>query len=380
MKLRRIMFVNLNMHRSGAQRVMSIICNEFVKMNIEICLCYTDKNREPSYYPLDPRIEVFYSRSPILERLSNAESKLNPGGGVDYHLKLLRLRIKVKQYKPQVIVAFMDYPAKFTLVATRGLKIPVVLATRNSLYDRIERDSRFVSDYEMYYKKYAGIVFQTLEQQESYNSVFYPLNNIKQIIIMNPIENSPLWDIPREKIPYELVAVGREHEQKNYPLLLNAFAEALKRLPQLKLSIYGRINSNSELYHLSEELGIKDKVTFHGSVTDIDEMLAKASAFVMASVYEGIPNALVEALCMGVPCITTNFGGGGAHILIDNEVNGLIVPSNDEKGLSEAICRIFKETEFSEKIGNNAKKLRSLIDSKIIAEQWYSFLNDLISV
>ena len=372
-QLERVMFAIPNMHSSGAQRVVAILCNSFAKRNIKVCLCYTGGTREPSFYPLDKEIEVFYSRSPLLEKIKKIEKVINPGDGLNYYTKIIRLRRKIRQFKPQIIVAFMDYTANFILTVSKGLNIPVVLAVRNSLEERIDITKQFKDSY----KEYSGIVYQTHEQKEQYTRTFELSEKVKQEIILNPVEYSSLWDKERKPINNLLIAVGREHEQKNYPLLLKAFSEVVKKYPTARLHIYGKMKPDSELPALAQELQIEDKVTFCGVHPIVEEKVNEAEIFIIPSLYEGIPNVLVEAMCLGLPCISTDFGGGGARELISNEENGLIVKNNDVPSMVEAILKLLSDKEYANSLGSKAKNLRERLDANVIAEQWVSFLKTI---
>jgi len=374
-ELQRVMLVNHNMSRGGAQRAMSILGNNLAALGFNLCLCYTSRDREQSAYELDPRIEVFMSQSSFL---ACCDRFFRGFIDVSSVVRIYRLRRKIRKCKPQLIIAFMDFPAKVTALACRGIKIPVIFAPRGSPKGKIMEIPGYVDMFEGLHKRFAGIVYQTAEQQKQYHEVFSMPENMKQAVIPNAIEQSSLWDRPRVPLRGFIAAVGREGLPKNYPLLLHAFAKAAERFQDCTLNIYGRMRAPNPLENLAGELGVGDRVIFHGFCTDVHERIKDAAVYVMPSIYEGLPNALIEAMCLGLPCITTDFVGGGARALITDGENGLIVPNEDEDALAEAMCRLMDDPDYAEQLGKNAALLREKLVSEKIIPQWMDFMRSVV--
>jgi glycosyltransferase involved in cell wall biosynthesis len=150
--------------------------------------------------------------------------------------------------------------------------------------------------------------------------------------------------------------MGRITPEKDYPTLLKAFSIVTKKCPHFILEIYGA-GSPEKLLELSQELEIKEKVFFKGAYPDALLKIADSKCYVLSSISEGMPNALMEAMAIGLPCVSTDCPNGPAE-LIENEVNGLLVPMQDEKALAEAILRMIEDEEFANKCGENAKKIK----------------------
>ena len=91
-----------------------------------------------------------------------------------------------------------------------------------------------------------------------------------------------------------------------------------------------------------------------------------------------MPNALMEAMSIGLPCISTDCSPGGARMLIENRENGIIVPCNDADALAEALKEILTDRNLAHIIGNNAVSLRNKVDSHSIAQAWLSLLGELV--
>ena len=103
-----------------------------------------------------------------------------------------------------------------------------------------------------------------------------------------------------------------------------------------------------------------------------------ASIFVLSSDYEGMPNALMEAMALGLACISTDCDGGGARELIKHGENGLLVEKGNLKELSNALDRLLAQRELREKLGSSASKFREEYSYENIYSKWLDFINDVI--
>ena len=121
---------------------------------------------------------------------------------------------------------------------------------------------------------------------------------------------------------------------------------------------------------MAKTLGIEDRVIFEGFRNDVHEKIADATMFVMSSDYEGLSNALLEAMAMGLPCISTDSPPGGARMVIKNGQNGLLVPVGNKEKLMEAMDSIAANAEMAEKMGRNAAEMRDLLSEERICSQW----------
>ena len=145
-----------------------------------------------------------------------------------------------------------------------------------------------------------------------------------------------------------------------------------------KLVIYGDGELRDSLTEFIRKLNIEDKVELPGFVNNINESISKASMFVLSSNVEGIPNALIEAMSLGLPCVSTRCAGGGAEFLIEDGVNGLLAPVNDVNALAGAMERVLSDKEFANKLGNNAIKLREKFASEVIYGKWLNVIESVI--
>jgi glycosyltransferase involved in cell wall biosynthesis len=136
-------------------------------------------------------------------------------------------------------------------------------------------------------------------------------------------------------------------------LLIRAFQVVAAADPDVRLTIYGEGELRAFLESLISKLGLDDRVSLPGNVADVHARICNAKCFVHCSSYEGLPNALMEALTLGLACVSTDWNGSGD--LIQNEVDGLIVPLNDADALAAAILRILKERALAERLQSGAR-------------------------
>ena len=129
---------------------------------------------------------------------------------------------------------------------------------------------------------------------------------------------------------------------------------------------------------LAKKLGIEHRVHFPGVVSNVAERIKNAKLFVITSDYEGMPNALMEAMAIGLPVIATDCDGGGVQALIKNEENGLIIPKNDEAALVAAMRRVLLDPEFAQRIGVAARNSTLMYSEKNIAIEWLKYFDSIL--
>jgi len=148
--------------------------------------------------------------------------------------------------------------------------------------------------------------------------------------------------------------VARLTEAKGLKYLLLAVKRVRENIPDVTLLIVGDGPLREELEEYSRELGIDDAVIFTGYRNDIPRMLAAMDVFVLASVWEGMPVSLLEAMAMQKPVVATRVGG--IPEVIQDGVDGILIPPTDANELARAIINIFKDREFSDNLALNARK------------------------
>ena len=356
----KIVFVTPSMQGGGAERVVSILSNNLLEKGFEVGIVVV--SFETSKYELNPNIQTKWLRSDLARNLPPLQ-----------RIKTRRKKIKeaVLSLNPDVVISFTSTTNIDTCIALKRTKVKLIVSERNdpqrdpsSKIKRVIR--RFV------YKRANGFVFQTQFAQEYFSK---KIRN-RSTVIFNPISDKLMEPYfgDREK---RVVAVGRLFPQKNYGLLLRAFGKFYNHHPEYSLEIFGIGEQENNIKNTIRDLGLEKSVILRGYAVNVHEQIKNAAFFVMTSDYEGMPNALLEAMAIGLPCISTDCPCGGPRTLIKNSVNGLLVPVGEENLLLEKMMLLAEDEAFARKLGENASKIRETAKIQIVVNKWVDFINNV---
>ena len=332
----------------GAERVTSILAN-YLSQKFEVTLItnFVDSKE----YGLDSKVTRLV---------------LSSKGVVD---QIKEIRQILKKIQPYCTITMFAPMYIYTYFAQLGLNIPQIVSERN---DPRRFAGRIVTKklYQYLLKKANGIVFQTREAEE-----FYYKNGIsKATIIYNPIITAKLPDVNLENRKKRVINIGRLHPQKNQKMLISAFKRIHHKYPEYTLDIFGAGELEEELNDFISENNASEYVHLKGTTSKVAEELNSSEMFVLSSDFEGMPNTLIEAMCMGVPSISTDCPCGGPRELIKDGVNGLLTPVGDANKLAEKMDAILGNYELRENLSNNAVKLRRKLDVDKICDEWIEFI------
>ena len=344
----RVAFVNGSISGGGAERVTANLCNALAAEGVEIHLL-TESAKEGEY-PLDPGIH----RAELLTM----------------HLlsDVWRVRSYLQQQAIDVVVGMGIYMNLVLCLANVCLRTRVIISERNDpRHDALSWKTRLLRT--LVYGRADGYVFQTAEERDYYGA------SIRQrsTIIGNLLRDGLPWRA--EEHALALVAAGRLMPQKNYPLMLRAFQLVHARHPEYVLRIYGQGIEEPHLRALTEELGIAGQVIFEGFQLDVHRAMRDGDIFVMTSDFEGMPNALMEAMAMGFPVVSTDCYGGGPRALTQNGQCGLLAQMGDAQDIADKICWLIEHPEEKEQMGQKAKNVRERYGLESILRAWKEFLH-----
>lgn len=215
------------------------------------------------------------------------------------------------------------------------------------------------------------VVFQTEGAQQGY----FGTTGYHSVIIPNPViqrQDLTLYDFHSRK--REIVTVGRlEIRSKRQDVLIRSFAKMIyenNSLSDYTLVIYGDGTDKERLTELTMQLGIANSVKFAGVISDVENTIKDASLFVFTSEHEGIPNAIVEAMTVGLPIIATDCKPGGAKLLVRDGIDGFIVPINDEMAICEKMKLVLCDEGLRKRLGTNALQITTRFSEEKIRNQW----------
>lgn len=355
----KILFYIGNLRKGGAERVVATLSNKLVEKNEVIIITTTDEKVE---YSLDKSIKLF--------SLKNFDGNKNPL--VKNIIYLKRLKDYIKEIDPDIILGFLPEPSYRLLILKPFIKSPVIISDR---YDpKIEYASlKSRTIMKFLYKRADGFVFQTDEARD----YFCKKIQDKSIVIANPVDDRFLKTKYVGYKSTEFINVGRLNEQKNQILLIESFKDVIKKYPNYKLLIYGEGSLKNELSMYIKDNKLNNNVKLCGNVDDIENILKDKKGFILSSKYEGMPNALMEAMAVGVPCISTDCPCGGPRELIKNNINGLLVKSNDKNELVSAMYKIIENDKMCKKIAMSAKKNMNNYSCDKIVSKWFEFMKEV---
>ncbi|MBE6813823.1 MAG: glycosyltransferase family 4 protein [Ruminococcaceae bacterium] len=340
----------------GAERVIVNLSNYFSRNSTNEVVLVASYPNENEYF-IDSTVKKVY-----LSEERNEDSFLKRN-----FCCIRELRRIIKAEKPDTALAFMAEPNFRLLLSTFGLSLRKIISVRN---DPIREYGNFV--YRILSKflfKYSDlVVFQTQEAKQFFSKKIQK----KSAIIMNQVnEKFFATDIVNKR--KEIVTVGSFKAQKNHKMLIEAFSKISDKITD-NLIIYGEGKLREELEGLIEEKGLTERVFLPGHTSDVIGSIKGAKVFVLSSDYEGMPNALLEAMALGVPCVSTDCPCGGPREIINDAENGFLVPVSDEDFLAKKMLELINNEELQNKFSRNARKSAEKFKPDKIFCEWEKVL------
>lgn len=350
-----------SMQKGGANRVMANLTEYFSSIGKEVILINDigkiDGVPEYSINPL------------IVRKVLNVKLKSSI---ISNLTRIIHLRKIIQEENADVVVSFMGPPNIRMLFATIGLKCKKIVSVRNDPNVEYGNDKFIKTIVRKLFNLADGCVFQTEEASMYFSKTLRD----KSRVIFNPVHYS-FYSTERSKFTKNIVTVGRLEKQKNHELLIKAFSKIAGEIPEEKLIIYGEGTQRNELEHLVYSLHLQNRVLLPGNVDDVPEKLSQAKLFVMSSNFEGMPNALMEAMAVGVPVISTNCPCGGPRSILKDGKIGILVNVDDSYALSKAMLMLMSNNDLLQKYGDFAKKRANDFEPTVIYSQWNEYISGI---
>lgn len=355
--MKKLLFYINSLSKGGAERVMANLANSFAQDGYDVVLVTSLSKQQ---YELDKlvkhRILDDKNRNVVFKNI----------------VRIKRLSQVCKEEKPDLIISFTIEASVRAVIVAKLRKIPKIVSVRNAP-PIIFKGMRGKIAKRLY--RYAdGIVCQNLSAKQYFSDELQK----KIAVIPNMLNPDFLLEPYVGERRKRVVNAGRLEAQKNQALLINAFSIFHKKHPDWTLCIYGEGSLRDKLTEQIDGLGLKEYVEMPGVINNVANAIHQDGMFVLSSDFEGLPNALLEAMVEGLPAISTDCIGDGARDVIDSGKNGLLVSRGDAEGLAEAMDKIASDNEFARGLSSEAVKLRDKLSPDKVYSMWKQYIEEFI--
>lgn len=291
-----------------------------------------------------------------------------------YWKEIKQLHEKMKANPDLIVMAFLQPSIPMVLLAARGLPNKIIISERDNPKRLMKK--RYGRPFvKKYYVRADRVVYQTQDALDTYPVCV----SKKGVVIPNPIKgNLPVSHTGiRNKT---ITTFCRISKQKNLPVLIDAFAMLHKEHPEYQLKIIGdATNEEGVAVRKAAEaqiarLGIQDTVLWCPFSANVHSLIIEDAMYVNSSDFEGMSNAMLESMAIGMPVVCTDCPIGGAKAMIRDRENGMLVPVGDSKAMYMAMKEVIEDSDLAEKISKNAAKLRETLSLENIAKRWMELL------
>ena len=339
--MKHIVFAIGSLHGGGAERVVSVWASKLAERGYRVSVIVFSRLEDE--YNISDKVNVY----PIADsqKACNDMSVLK---------RILIIRKLLKKLKPNVVISFLPMMQVYMRLAGVGLKYSRIETIRINPWRAEIVKSKLSGIWLGCFKKCNALILQSEDQRPFFSEKVQK----KAVVIPNPI-NEKYLEVQKKEYnasSHKIVAAGRLSEQKNYKMMIDAVKLVLKKYDDVSLQIYGNGDLKDRLCEYIEGEGLSEHIRLMGRSNELFNVYRDADLYVMSSDYEGLPNALAEAMAVGLPCISTDCKTGPRDLIDDGE-NGFLVPCNDANTLAERIEYIFELSDGEQRrIGESARK------------------------
>lgn len=357
-----ILFLVSSMHAGGAERVAATLSAGWAQQGHRVTLVPTYTGKGQLFYELDPQVRMEW----LADRLgSAARTPLAP------LVKLWRLRGLVKEQRPDVIVSFLTNVNVMAILATRGLQVPLIVCERtnpafsSSATPVLQRLRRWL---------YPHASMVTVQAEASVEAMRQQVPGMQRLaVVPNPLPPSlPAASSHPEaqKARRRLVAMGRFVPSKRFAELISSFERLASRFPEWDLFIWGDGPLRKALQQRLTERGLRERVQLPGRTPEPWVELLASDVFVLSSEVEGFPNALIEAMALGLPCVSVDCPSGPREITRDGQ-DARLVPLYDDQALEQALAELMSDMNERQRLGAQAaRSVRSRYGLEQVMAHW----------
>jgi glycosyltransferase involved in cell wall biosynthesis len=282
--------------------------------------------------------------------------------------RIKKFRKTLSNLNAPVVMSLLADTNLYVLGATRNMNCRVVVSERNDP-DLQQIAPEWQSLRQLLYREADAVTSNSIGVLEKL-SRYVPAEKLK--LLPNPVVVREILEegTQRER---RFVSVGRLVHQKGFDLLLAAFARIANEVPGWTLHLAGDGPSRSSLAAQAEQLGVADRVTFYGHVKNPVALLQSGRVFVLPSRFEGMPNALLEAMACGLAPIVTDASPGPLEC-VQPDQTGLVVESENVSAIAAAMIRLARDDDLTDRLARQAAAYIKAHDWEVVEQQWLTVL------
>lgn len=360
---KKIAFYCSSLTKGGAERVFANLAEYFYQKGYTVYMV--------TQYRLADEYVISKGITRVISDLTPEET--GQGRIQNFIKRFKKLRGIFKELRPDIVFSCNGKNNLMAMASNTFLRNKVVISVvADPKMEYPTKLMRFLA--KTYFAHADGIVLQTNEAK-----AFFPKRIQKKSVILpnslNPVFLKPRYEGERKK---EIVAVGRLDENKNHAMLIDAFAGLAEKFKEYTVTIYGEGESRDTLERKIEKLGLQNRVFLPGRTDAIEDKIYQSSLFVMTSDTEGMPNALIEAMSLGLPVISTDCPCGGPGELIQHGENGYLVPVRDTEALYRQMYYCLMHVSEMEETGRKAADIQKTMHPESVNRAWEKYFNQVM--
>ncbi|GAA0881347.1 glycosyltransferase family 4 protein [Algoriphagus jejuensis] len=333
----KIVFFISSLRGGGAERVMTILCNNLVERGHQIFLI-TDLREEIKYH-VDNRINLIDLKTP---------SRFDGGFFSKYYKFYAHIRQAIREIDPDLVNSFMTGMNFHVLISTIGLRYPIVVSEHSTFQN-------FKSWFNYFTRFYVYKLAEQVTMLTNQDYCFVGSRISRKVVIPNPLpyKINHGEDIRNKNI----LAVGSldRWKEKGFENLIRIWGEVANKYPEWALEIAGTgsIESRTYLENYCESKGVRKSVRFLGFQKNIDKIMRSSTIFVLSSTFEGFGMVLLESMSQGCAAISFKCKGGPSEIIRHLET-GLLVEDQNFNSMKESICLLIEDEKLRAALIKNA--------------------------
>lgn len=364
--MKNLLFVTNYSSHGGAEKMLIWLANHLAQFDQDYNVFFCILHHDPPFYTIDKKIH-------LINYFKDSSDNFLYRNTIALISKTRYLYKVIKQNNIDLVINFNDHSLYNILICKLMIKFKLLISQRvdpnaiQTLTGKIRLKLIHYAD---------GLICQTNEALEFFKD--YKLS-VKHVIF-NPVIRHPkkLWSLQDSQ--NVILCVARiELKQKRQDVLINAFEIVHKYYPDFSLQLYGdKIENDYQiLLQMVNSKGLDKYVKYCGVTNDIYNVMQKSRLLVLSSDYEGIPNAILEGMAVGMPIISTDCKPGGARMLL-NPDKGIVVDTGDYRQLAKGIMKLIEDNELCIKLSKNALCSLDRFEENTITEEWRNIIEELV--